>query len=308
MNTQNEGSFAGVNATGEIARTVRREINKNTRYQKGPTYLHEWHECLNELPGKVSVFCVGMDVGGFPKNLLQSFQRRGIEFTGYVVGVDFEPSRIRKLKNQFRDTTGFCFCTDDPETIRFADASSDLGCGKLHDRSFDVAICTYALHDKDVLKPERAIQGLARVLKSDGFCMVATHARSSFPEILEMYRQACRDLGLNRQAKAEFTHFDNFAQEDAGTLLNKYFEEVNFHAVDTSLIFEVDGVQDSMRDFMAYCDYFPFPLLASKEVSDEKLQMLRKRFEEIARSNLHTYGQLKISKPSGVFLCRHPHC
>jgi ubiquinone/menaquinone biosynthesis C-methylase UbiE len=301
-----EQSFAGVNATGELARQARREINSNPNYQRGPTYLHEWHPSLNGLPADVRVFCVGMDVAGFPKNLLKMFQRQGVAFAGLVVGLDFEPTRIRKLQHEFRDDRRFCFCTDDPETVRFVDGASELGCGNLVDRSFDVVICTYALHDRDVLDPGHAIVGLARVVKENGFCMVATHARSSFPEILRIYRQACRDLGLTRLAEAGFTHFDNFAQEDAREMLAKHFAEVEFDEVDTSLEFESVKSANALDDFMKYCDYFPFPLLASREVTDDKREELRTRFREIAAAHLHSSGTLKISKPSGVFLCRRP--
>jgi SAM-dependent methyltransferase len=298
-----EQSFAGVSATGETAREVRRRINSDRRYQRGPTYLHEWHDCLNDLLADVAVLCVGMDVGGFPRNLLHNFTRRGIEFTGRVVGLDFEPTRVRRLQNEFRGDPRLCFCVDDPETVRFADGTSRLGCGSFDDRSFDIAICTYALHDRDVLKPERAVEGLARMLKSDGLCMVATHARGSFPEVLEIYRQVCRDLGLTRQAEADFTHFDNFAQEDAARLLSKHFEEVEFRPVDTSLVFEG---RDSARDFMEYCDYFPFPHLAGKEVTESLRGVLRERFEAAAVSRMEASGRLTISKPSGVFMCRRP--
>lgn len=301
-----EQSFVGVNATGELARQARRALNSNPKYQRGPTYLHEWHPCLNGLPPDVRVFCVGMDVAGFPRNLLTKFQQQGVAFAGSLVGLDFEPTRIRKLQNEFRDDRRFCFCTDDPETVRFADSSSELGCGILADRSFDVVICTYALHDRDVLHPRHAIAGLARVVKQNGFSMVATHKRSSFPEILRIYRQACSELGLTRLAEAGFTHFDNFAQEDAREMLLQHFAEVEFDPVDTSLEFASVNNADALDDFMRYCDYFPFPLLASREVTDDKRQRLRACFREIAAADLQESGCLRISKPSGVFLCRQP--
>jgi hypothetical protein len=121
-----------------------------------------------------------------------------------------------------------------------------------------------------------------------------------------MYRQACGDLGLTRLAEGEFTHFDNFAQEDAQGMLLQHFAEVEFDQVDSSLEFQSVNNSAALDDFMKYCDYFPFPLLASREVTDDKREDLRARFREIASAELKNSGSLRISKPSGVFLCRQP--
>jgi SAM-dependent methyltransferase len=299
-------TFAGVMPTGQTARRMRHAINSRPNYERVSTYLHEWHGSLNNLKPDVRVFCVGMDVEGFPRNLLLNFERRGIEFTGRVVGLDFEPARVRKLKNEFRDDRRFCFCTDDPETISFTDPSSKLECGELPDRSFDVAICTYALHDKDVLKPERALQGLARLIKSDGFCLVVAHARDSFSELLTFYRQACTELDLRRLAEAEFDHFDNFAEEEAGGLLLKFFRDVQLDHYDTSIKLMNDSPDAILNDFMDYCDCFPFPGLSNKEFTDFKREAVRERIRGLAESSLHEKGYLTISKQSGAFICSLP--
>jgi len=302
---ENDLCFAGVSATGDPARGVRRELNKV--YSVGKTYLHEWHSELANLRGDVTVLCVGMDVGGFPQNLQKDFRERNVEFSGKVIGVDFDPVRIQRLKHAFREDAHFSFLVDDPAALKFA-AGFRVGRTELVPKgAFDIAICTYALHDTDVKNPDRALQGLARALKADGFCMVATHARGSFPELLELYRQACLAEGLRVQARAPFAHFDNFAQEDARQRLERWFGAVTFDDIDTSLRF--DGSRpDALDKFMQYSDYFPYPALGSEAVSAAQRTSVRTRIYDKAAERMERDKYLHISKPSGVFLCTEPRC
>ena len=298
-----EMTFAGVSATGDLAREVRREINK--KYSVGPTYLHEWHDSLRNLPATVRVLCVGMDVGGFPKNLREDFDRRGLEFLGEVISVDFSPVRIQHLKHAFRDDTRFTFLLDDPTKLRFVDGYPVDGQPTVPAHSFDVVICTYALHDTDVRDPDRALKGLARSLKDDGFCLVATHARSSFPELLTLYRQACVAEKLRIRPSPDFKHFDNFAQEDALPRLEKWFGDVVFDSCDTSLLFE-RRQGNALEKFMEYVEYFPFPALGHNDINEEARAAVRARMKDMAAESLERDGYLQVSKPSGVYLSTLP--
>jgi len=175
-----------------------------------------------------------MDVGGFPENLLGYYQTRGLEFVGEVVGVDFDSVRILRLKHAFRDDERFSFLLDSPFKLRFADGFPMDKRELVPAQTFDVAICTYGLHDDDV-DTSRAIKGMARSVKDDGICLVATHKRTSFEEICILYQKACTAEKLYVQAKAEFKHFNHFAQEDAQARLEQWFGHVDLDDCDTSL-------------------------------------------------------------------------
>ncbi len=306
MAIEHDATLKGVLATGPEARAVRRRLN--VKYGIGEEYLHEWHPMLQTLSGEENCLVLGMDVAGFPRNIRNHLASRGLHLNGKVVGVDFSPSRIRELQVEFRADPRYVFLADDPVLLAFADATESPFDTAVPSRDFDIALCTYALHDRDVRDPEKALHGLARALRETGFALVVTHARGSFPELKDFYAESCEMTGMSHLASQPFTHFDNFAEEDAPAKLLKFFSHVSYKEMGTSLVFPRDASQprtEALEDFLSYCDYFPFPGLNHVQSEDDR-HRIRAGLAKLASHALEESAAIRITKPCKAFLCRSP--
>jgi len=283
-----EQTFLTINPTGDVATSTRQKLNKKYSKDKAPfrDYPHEWHGSLNGVRDE-KILCAGIDTAMYASNL-----RDRLGPGGEVVCVDVNSVRFRKNITRFKGDDRFTLHNCLLWKLAFPSSS------------FDIVLCTYTLHrighpikgsPNNVLL---TLKELSRVLRGDGFCLVATHAESSFPELLDLYRRVCAELGLWEQNSAEFDHFRGFPQETAEGELRNFFNDVTFDEVDTSLSFP------TLESYIEYWDCFPFP--AFDKVTDGDRKRVRDRVLALAAEQLAIEGSLEITKPSGVFICRAP--
>lgn len=294
MQDYNE-TFNYIDPTGVNATETRQRLNE--KYSVANTYYpHSWHESLDGLKGDEKVLCVGIDTALYAERL-----RDKITTQGKISLADLNPSRLLENQALYGGDSRFSFHECSLWKLPFGN------------QSFDIVICTYTLHR--IGKPkdhtsrsieeakkhvEQTLLELKRVLKNDGICLIATHSKSSFSELLKNYKDSCRKAGLSEQANAKFDHFDGFPQENAGDELLKYFEDVYLDEIDTSLIF------DSIKPYMEYWDCFRFPEFGNKKLTEAKRAEVRNQALCVAENELKENGKLRISKPSGVFICKRP--
>jgi ubiquinone/menaquinone biosynthesis C-methylase UbiE len=286
-------TYKFIDPTGIFATKKRQELNEKHSLA-GTFYPHSWHKSLEYLKGDEKVLCLGIDTSLYAKRLADKLNNDGRIFL-----VDYNPARMLENRNVFTNDSRFSFCEELLWALPF------------ENNFFDLVICTYTLHrigkPKDASesskieakeKVDKLLFEIKRLLQKNGTALIATHAKSSFSEILNLYWKVTKELNLIKLTNAEFKHFDGFPQEDAFRILNSIFDKVVFDEIDTSLEF------NEISPFMQYWDCFPFPGFGEKDLSTEIRQEIRKKVYEYAQNELAEKGRLKISKPSGVFICQ----
>jgi arsenite methyltransferase len=71
---------------------------------------------------------------------------------------------------------------------------SDIARCELPERSFDAAICNLGL--TNFVRPEAALQGIARLLQPNGTLILTTNLQGTMLEFFELYQAVLNDLGL----------------------------------------------------------------------------------------------------------------
>lgn len=277
-------TFSGLKATDSRARELR--LSLNDRYLPDPklslhrTFAEELWPEVEDPPKRV--LWVGMDVRSYVPQLASRWPRAAF------VAAHWRPVALRELRTWADTGAGGAIVTIErwqPEN------GAPLAADK---EGFDLIGCTYALHDLDPKSADVCVKRLGQLLRSGGRAYFATHAKGSFGELLDLYKEAARTCGFPKLSSAKFSEFNTFAQEDAADLLRNAFEEVRFREFDTSLRFQGSQGLDA---FLEYASIFPFPGLEDLSPVD------RDRLWLAFRDQAAKLPVLTVTKPSGIFVC-----
>jgi ABC-type nitrate/sulfonate/bicarbonate transport system permease component len=278
-------TMSGVDATGTAAREKRAALNK--LYSQGNLENQIATRFLNDAR---RVLWIGMDGPNFADRILTA--RGSSEGVPELTLVHWRPLALRQLSASL--------ARERPEHAGrvqldyWHPSGGELvatGSG-----AFDLIGITYALHDLSTEQVSSVLRNAASMLQPGGRVLVATHSKKSFPELLQVYRNAGKNCGLERVCQAEFTHFDSFTQEDAPEKLSRFFANVTSVEIDTTLRCGRDGLEP----FLEYASIFPFPGLT--DLTAQERDALWTAFRQEA-AKLADYT---ISKPSIVFVCSSP--
>lgn len=150
------------------------------------------------------------------------------------------------------------------------------------DRSFDVAVSTYALYH--VPEPTIAVAELARVVRDDGCVAVMTNGPGHLREIEEVRVDV---FGESARYQVNRT----FAPSVAASMLTDVFDQVCWHRYDDTL-----RVTDA-DDVLAFVTSTP----PANEASDDQLG----RLDRLIRERMAD-GEFVVNKHTGSFICRRP--
>lgn len=277
-------TMSGLDSTGIEARSRRALLNR--------AHSH------GDLKAKIPLMCgsarrvlwIGMDGPGFAKNILNS--KTPDNGTPDLTIAHWRPLALRQLKAELAEQV-----PEQAERVHLENWRP--GGGKLAlagTAPFDVVGLTYALHDLSPSEVDIALRTVGELLGPGGRVLVATHAKSSFPELMALYRQSARSCGFTSLVNADFTHFDSFTQEAAPEVLRRFFSSVRPIDIDTSLYFGPNGLQP----FLEYASIFPFRGMKGLDKDDR--EWMWTTFQQVA-GRLDNYT---VTKPTIVFECSGP--
>jgi ABC-type nitrate/sulfonate/bicarbonate transport system permease component/SAM-dependent methyltransferase len=272
-------TFSGQESTSSSAREIRRAING----KYAPHSLHEdFPEDLWPRVAPKRVLWLGIDVVSFVPTLAKRWP--AAEFTA----AHWRPVGLRDLATRLSSQDA----SHRVKTVHWRPEDGILLPGE--EESFDVVGCTFSLHDLSPRHVTMCIHRLRQLLRPSGKAYFATHARGSFRELFDVYREAAAQLGFRRVASARFDHFDSFCHEDARKTLLEVFPHVDARDLDGSLNFPP---AQGLELFVEYASIFPFPGISG--LSSEDRERLWAAFQARAAELRPT----KITKPSGVLAC-----
>jgi ubiquinone/menaquinone biosynthesis C-methylase UbiE len=163
------------------------------------------------------------------------------------------------------------------------------------DRSFDLALCSYALYFFPDIIPE-----VARLLGPEGFFTVITHDRRNTGELIDLAKRILETKGLLQQKKLPLEIItDRFSSDNGETLLKPWFEKISIIDFNNTLVF-------SREDREHLLEYFRFksPLYLTDTGLDPQA-ILPVILESLHQASSDRNG-MTISKNDRIFICSLP--
>jgi SAM-dependent methyltransferase len=163
------------------------------------------------------------------------------------------------------------------------------------DRSFDLALCSYALYFFPEIIPE-----IMRLLRPDGFFAVITHHRRNTVELIDMTKRILETSGLLQEKKLPLEIItDRFSSDNGESLLKPWFGRISVIDFSNALVF-------SGEDSEYLLEYFRFksPLYLADTGLDAQalLPMILGELHQVSSAG----KGMTISKDDRVFICSRP--
>lgn len=163
------------------------------------------------------------------------------------------------------------------------------------DRSFDLALCSYALY----FFPE-AIPVIARLLRPEGFFTVITHDRRNNGELIDLTKKILKANGLLQEKDLPLEIINNrFSSDNGEALLKPWFGRVEIIDFTNTLVF-------TKEDTGYLLEYFRFksPLYLTDAGLDAQA-VLPVILENLSQASRERNG-MTISKDDRIFICSLP--
>jgi ubiquinone/menaquinone biosynthesis C-methylase UbiE len=163
------------------------------------------------------------------------------------------------------------------------------------ERSFDLALCSYALY----FFPE-VISEIAHLLRPGGIFVVITHYRRNSGELIDLTKKILKTNGLLREMDLPLEIINNrFSADNGEALLKPWFGRVEIIDFTNTLVF-------TKQDTGFLLEYFRFksPLYLTDAGLDAEA-VLPLILENLSRSASEREG-MTISKDDRIFICSLP--
>lgn len=161
---------------------------------------------------------------------------------------------------------------------------------------FDGAMANYVLYD---VKPlAQGVRELARVLKPDGWLLVAAHVSVKVP-VIELHYQALDRLGIPYEQEPP----SPFNLDNGAAILGNSFGQIERHEfVDQVIYPNAEAFTDSYLTIGRYRS-----LIARVDIPNEAKAALPQTFRELAAQIADEQGAIHTPVLMGAFLCTKPH-
>jgi SAM-dependent methyltransferase len=163
------------------------------------------------------------------------------------------------------------------------------------ERSFDLALCSYALYFFPDVIPE-----VARLLRQEGFFAVITHCRRNTGELIDLTKRILKTNGLLQEKDLPLEIItDRFSSDNGEALLRPWFGRVEIIDFNNALVFP--------REDTGYLlEYFrfksPFYLTDTGLNAEVILPMI---LETLEQASCERNG-MTVSKDDRIFICSLP--
>ncbi|MDO9559599.1 MAG: methyltransferase domain-containing protein [Syntrophales bacterium] len=164
-------------------------------------------------------------------------------------------------------------------------------------RSFDLALCSYALYFFPEVIPE-----VARLLRPEGIFAVITHYRRNTGELIDLTKRILETNGLLQEKDLPLEIINNrFSSDNGEALLKPWFGRVEIIDFTNTLVF-------SREDTEYLLEYFRFksPLYLTDTGLDAEA-VLPMILGNLERASSERNG-MTISKDDRIFVCSAPRC
>jgi SAM-dependent methyltransferase len=163
------------------------------------------------------------------------------------------------------------------------------------DRSFDLALCSYALY----FFPE-AIPEVARLLRPDGVFAVITHYRRNTGELIDLTKQILAARGLLEGSRLPLEIItDRFSSENGEALLKPWFGKIRVVNFNNALVF-------AREDAERLLEYFRFKSpLYLMDTGIEPDVILPVILDQLQEGVCNSSGMV-VSKDDRIFICSAP--
>ncbi|MCE7990179.1 MAG: class I SAM-dependent methyltransferase [Caldilinea sp. CFX5] len=162
-------------------------------------------------------------------------------------------------------------------------------------RHFDGVMANFVLYHVEPLA--QGVAELARVLKADGWLLVAAHGITSVP-VVELHYQALDRLGIPYTPEAP-TLFD---LENGTALLAQHFGHIErYDFIDEELCPSAEAFTQKYRTIGRYRE-----VLGRPDVADQDKAALPLLFCELAKGLVQADGVIHLPVVMGAFVCTEP--
>ncbi|MFN8490078.1 MAG: methyltransferase domain-containing protein [Caldilineaceae bacterium] len=162
-------------------------------------------------------------------------------------------------------------------------------------QQFDGVMANFVLYHVHPL--EQGVHELARVLKPDGWLLVAAHGVIKVL-VIELHYQALDQLGIHYERDTS----NPFDLENGAAILGNRFGQIERHEfVDQQIYPNAEAFTQSYQTTGDYRN-----LIARTDVPDEAKAALPRIFCELAAQNADEQGAIHAPVAMGAFICRKP--
>lgn len=162
-------------------------------------------------------------------------------------------------------------------------------------RHFDGVMANFVLYHVEPLA--QGVSELARVLKADGWLLVAAHGVTSVP-VVELHYQALDRLGIPYTPEAP----SGFDLENGAAMLAQHFGQIERHDfIDEEICPSAEAFTQKYLTIGRYQ-----ALLGRADVSAEDKAALPSLFCELAKGLVQADGVIHIPVVMGAFVCTEP--
>jgi ubiquinone/menaquinone biosynthesis C-methylase UbiE len=255
----------------ETAKNFNARVYLNGRFKTNPEVWHQW--IFKHLPAAENLKVLELGCGTGLFWLLNSGKIPG---SWQVTLSDYSQGMLDGTRQNLRGT-GFPFYFEivNAEDLRY------------QDEHFDVIIANLMLYH--VPDRTKALSGISRILKTDGFFYASTFSRMDMLELnLILYRY------LIRIGKAKPVRENSFSLENGYAQLEPYFSKIQLLKYEDHLeISEVDPIIDYYLSFNNIEE--GFILLEDGDIDG---------FRETLHEELERSPFIRVTKDMGMFYCQ----
>lgn len=163
-------------------------------------------------------------------------------------------------------------------------------------QQFDGVMANFVLYHVHPL--EQGVRELARVLKSDGWLLVAAHGVIEVL-VIELHYQALARLGIHETRDTS----NPFDLENGAALLGSCFGQIERHEfIDEQIYPNAEAFTQTYQTTGGYRS-----LIARADIPAEAKAALPRIFCELAAQSADEQGAIHVPVAMGAFICRKPH-